>query len=185
MQYEIRITVAVLISIWASFEINSLVRLGDSYQSPSLPDRPVLIKWILVVVLFAITLVLSGCANQYAQGFKYERDRNEAGEYIGLWKSPARTLREGGDCEDYATLARANRIKAGQDPKTMSIEKWKKNDSKWSHVVLNVDGDRYSNHGFHGETVRGYTFVRTYEDSQIDAWIKQGESIPSLVKSIR
>ena len=92
---------------------------------------------------------------------------------------------EGGDCEDYATLARANRIKAGQDPKTMSIEKWKKNDSKWSHVVLNVDGDRYLNYGYHGETVRGYTFVRTYEDSQIDAWIKQGESITSLVKSSR
>ena len=93
MQYEVIITAAVLVLILASFEINSLVRLGDSYQPPSLPDRPALIKSILAAVLFSITLALSGFANHYPQGFKYERDRNEAGEYIDLWKSPARTLR--------------------------------------------------------------------------------------------
>ena len=114
----------------------------------------------------------------YSKGFKYVPDHDSTG-YREFYKSPERTLEEGGDCEDWCILVHERLELDGRD-EGVTFEHWKNNDaSKIGHMVLRLPTGKYiSNHGHHGKTVRGYKFFKEITIEEVYRRIERDEEKP-------
>jgi len=134
------------------------------------------------------TIALLGCAlatactsnPYYPDSFRYVSDKQSTG-FSDCWKSPARTVEEGGDCEDLAILVHSQLPPELKNKSTLEI--WRENPSGGYHAVLKISGRYYSSQGEHGETVAGYTYHSTIPFREVQRRIRRDNAKKITKKS--
>jgi hypothetical protein len=168
---EIVIAFAALVTLWLLFDLNARIKLGSEYKPPSLPNKSVLMKWILAIVLYAAVLALSACATT-PSNFVYQADDEK-----DIWKIPQQTLIDGfGDCDDWGLLYRWLLIHVDGVPSD-EIELIYGKYLGTGHLVVSYNGRYFDQEHIYGvlpEAYKRFKAERTYTNAYIHKKLMQG-----------